>query len=373
MKGKVFFLYFFIFIFVIENAYLFALGGEEKYTTDINIDYVKDYLNSGDIDDEREGIYIQSNGDDNPYLLAIVKNMESNEFWAIYLSGPGGSDWQEGNIKAIFKQARNEFNGKWYSRAGINYDNARFGFDDDSTLWVRYGTFLITEYSFAKIYPYARGFARERGATGTGFLLNREGYVVTNYHVIDDAQYILVRGIGGYFSQAYPYIAVLTDEENDIAILEPEVSFLEFDDPPYDFITSEIPVGSSVFALGYPMRSAMGDEIKLTSGIISSQSGFRGSPNLYQTTASVSPGNSGGPLFGEKDGNLIGINSAYFPAANNVYYVVKIKYVLELIKNSPIQVKIPNNDPSRGIFHRSSNLAELTAEIKNFVYMIEAF
>jgi len=374
MKNKNYLLFAFILQFIVGSMFLFASGDGERYTTDVNTKYVKDYLNSGNIDDEREGIYIQSNGGNNPYLLAIAKNTENDMFYGIYLSGPGGSDWQEGNIKAIFSQAGSEFRGTWYSRSGIYGDNARFVFGD-STLWIKCGTYLITDYYFAKIYPYARGFARERGVTGTGFLINREGYVVTNFHVIKDTNYILIRGINGDFSKAYPYIALLIDQENDIAILKPEVNFIKFSDPPYRFRTAERQQGSKVFALGYPMRAIMGDEIKLTDGIIAALTGFQGNPNAYQTTATISPGNSGGPLFDE-EGNVIGINSSILTdnLTRNVNYSIKIKYMVDLINKSSLQIYIPlvSNHISNSL-GTTSNLVERTSQEKNFVFMIEAF
>ena len=65
--------------------------------------------------------------------------------------------------------------------------------------------------------------------------------------------------------------------------------------------TSE--VGEEVFVLGYPLTATMGDEIKLTTGVISSKSGFQGDISQYQISAPVQPGNSGGPLFDSK-GNI---------------------------------------------------------------------
>jgi len=358
-------------LFILGNVILFAAGGGERYTTNVNSKYVKNYLNSGNLKDEREGIYIQSNGGNNPYLLAIGKNTENDEFYAIYLSGPGGSDWQEGNIKAIFKYSERGFRGTWYSRSGIYGDNAEFIFYDSAFI-VKAGTFIISTYYFSRIMPYASGFARERGSTGTGFLLNNDGYVVTNYHVIDDSMYILVRGINGDFSRAYLYTPVLIDEYNDIAILKPEVTFLRFNNPPYGFRVNETPQGSSVFALGYPMRGTMGNEIKLTDGIISALSGFRGNQNEYQTTTSISPGNSGGPLFDEQ-GNVIGITSAGHTAANNAYYAKKIRCVIELIESAGLRINTPVSNRSFDFWRSNSTLAEKTARVKDFVYMIEAF
>jgi S1-C subfamily serine protease len=208
---------------------------------------------------------------------------------------------------------------------------------------------------------------QEVSVIGTGFLLNRDGYVITNYHVIEGMTNIFVRGINGDFTDAHQYTVLLTDKQNDIAILKPEVS-LRFKAPPYGF-SFEANTGSIVFALGYPMRASMGDEIKLTNGIISSQSGFYGASHLYQTTATINPGNSGGPLFNE-NGNVIGINTSYHTRANDAYYAVKIKHVRELIDKSDYRIRLPTRSISFNFSGR--NLADRTKAVKDFVYMIEA-
>jgi len=80
-----------------------------------------------------------------------------------------------------------------------------------------------------------------------------------------------------------------------------------------------------VFILGYPLRATMGDEIKVTNGIISSRSGFKGDITTYQISAAAQPGNSGGHLF-NKDGNLVEIVSAKPLEAENATYAVKSKH-----------------------------------------------
>ena len=76
----------------------------------------------------------------------------------------------------------------------------------------------------------------------------------------------------------------------------------------------------------------MGDEIKLTTGIISSKTGFQGDVALYQISAPIQPGNSGGPLF-DKKGNVIGIVSAKHAGAENVGYAIKTVYLRNLIES----------------------------------------
>ena len=84
----------------------------------------------------------------------------------------------------------------------------------------------------------------------------------------------------------------------------------------------------------------MGDEIKLTTGIISSKTGFQGDVSLYQISAPIQPGNSGGPLF-DKKGNIIGVVNAKHAGAENVGYAIKSSYLRNLIESCASSSVIP--------------------------------
>ena len=94
-------------------------------------------------------------------------------------------------------------------------------------------------------------------------------------------------------------------------------------------------VGEDVFVLGYPMTQALGNEIKLTNGIISARTGYQGDISTYQISAPVQPGNSGAPMF-DSNGNIIGIVVAGVPGADNVGYAIKTLYLKVLIENTEI-------------------------------------
>lgn len=109
----------------------------------------------------------------------------------------------------------------------------------------------------------------------------------------------------------------------------------------------------------------MGDEIKLTTGIISSKTGFQGDVSLYQISAPIQPGNSGGPLF-DKNGNLIGIVNAKHEGAENVGYAIKTSYLKNLIESSISTSILPNNNRISRL-----PLTEKVKSLKNFVYFIK--
>lgn len=151
------------------------------------------------------------------------------------------------------------------------------------------------------------------------------------------------------------------------------MALLKIDDPafcgfgsiPYSILSTTSEVGENIFVLGYPLTSTMGDEIKLTTGIISSKTGFQGDVALYQISAPIQPGNSGGPLF-DNDGNVIGIVSAKHKEAENVGYAIKASYLKNLIESSVNTSIIPTNN--------TVSKLPLTGKIKsekNFVFFIE--
>ena len=97
--------------------------------------------------------------------------------------------------------------------------------------------------------------------------------------------------------------------------------------------------------MGFPLTTFLGDEVKITDGIISSKSGYNGDIVTYQISAPIQPGNSGGPLF-DKNGNLVGITNAGIDksVADNIGYAIKSTYVLNIIDSAPINIPIPKGE-----------------------------
>jgi S1-C subfamily serine protease len=133
---------------------------------------------------------------------------------------------------------------------------------------------------------------------------------------------------------------------------------------PYAVKSTILDVGTSVFALGYPMSNTLGEELKVTDGIISSKTGYQGDIVTYQISAPIQPGNSGGPMF-DKEGNLVGITSAGIPGAENVGYSIKSSYLYQLMDAAPITIEdIADKSPKQNTF------TELIKEFAPYVVMI---
>lgn len=231
------------------------------------------------------------------------------------------------------------------------------------------------KYSFIKTYPtpemYANSQKQDKSQesfnqwSGTGFAL-KDGYIVTNYHVIEGANSITIQGVNGNFNIQYNTSIVDTDKINDLALLKvTDPTFKGFGIIPYSISSAISEVGEEIFVLGYPLTSTMGDEIKLTTGVISSKTGFQGDIALYQISAPIQPGNSGGPLF-DKNGNVIGIVSAKHKDAENVGYAVKTLYLQNLIESSLSSAIIPMTNSIS-----EKTLPDKVKKLKTFVYMIK--
>ena len=201
--------------------------------------------------------------------------------------------------------------------------------------------------------------------SGTGWALNK-GYVVTNHHVANNARTIVLKFMQGENLVEYSGETVLMDEEHDLAIIKINDSkFKGFGTLPYAVKTSLADVGESIFVLGYPLITTMGDEIKLTTGIVSSHSGFEGNKSQYQISAPVQPGNSGGPLF-DDNGNVVGIVNAKHTGAENVSYAVKATHLQALVNKLTDKAGvIPTQNALSGL-----NLPQKVKKVKGLVCFI---
>ncbi|WP_300452228.1 trypsin-like peptidase domain-containing protein [Accumulibacter sp.] len=151
-------------------------------------------------------------------------------------------------------------------------------------------------------------FTVPRG-TGSGFIWDDAGHVVTNFHVIENASEASVKLADG---RSYRAFLIGVSPAHDIAVLRIGVGFKR--PPPVHLGTStDLKVGQKVFAIGNPF----GLDWTLTSGIVSALDRSLGGDNgntiehLIQTDAAINPGNSGGPLL-DSAGRLIGINTAIY-------------------------------------------------------------
>lgn len=202
--------------------------------------------------------------------------------------------------------------------------------------------------------PFFRDFFGDRitprqsvqTAIGTGVIINEDGYVITNQHVIDQADTITVNVSSG---QKFPATVVGQDYELDLAVLKisgnQKYSWLELGD------SDNLRVGDWVVAIGNPY----GLDHTVTAGVVSAkgrpmQIENRVYKNLIQTDAAINPGNSGGPLL-NLNGQVIGINTAVNAQAQGIGFAISINTVREVLDDLIQQGKVIR--PYIGIYMQS--------------------
>ena len=202
------------------------------------------------------------------------------------------------------------------------------------------------------------------GATGTGFYITEDGFLVTNEHVVRNAAQIRLVTRAGMISAK----VVKVDAANDLALLKAEpIHTGLFDDivGPTNRVAMKfaalpvaasrgVKLGGTVATVGFPNIGLQGFAPKLAKGEIASLSGAQDDARYFQISVPVQPGNSGGALVDER-GNVVGVVSAKLSARaalsatgtlpENVNYAVKSSYLLSFLESVPevsAKLKEPN-------------------------------
>jgi len=183
-----------------------------------------------------------------------------------------------------------------------------------------------------------------RIATGTGFFITDDGYLISNYHVVKDAAKVHLVTDAGTISAK----VVQVDTANDFALLKAEGRFA-----PLPITSSRsVKLGGTVATVGFPNIGMQGFAPKFARGEIAALSGAGDDARYFQISVPVQPGNSGGALVDEH-GNVVGVVSAKLDAAaalaasgqlpENVNYAVKSSFLLSFLESVPeVSAKLKN-------------------------------
>lgn len=335
------------------------------------------YLDSAKTDDI-EGIY---KGVSSKYKFYIVKNEDFG--YDVYYIGEKYLLWHEGDMKGRLEPTAvvDVYSGSWLPRM-------------KSTPWdvfVTYSEGFLTfsfgenyEEKYVKLYPNLHLTRKPNdkstpkdpdnlklAGTGSGFLMDNQGTIGTNNHVIADASAIKVIFTDGVEQIEYSAKVLLTDKDNDVALLQITDSSYTGGSTPYAFKT-HADVGEDVFTIGFPLTKSMGENYKVTNGIISATTGVEDDVREYQITVPIQPGNSGGALFNSK-GYVVGLTTATLNEeyvkrkVENVNYAVKISYLLSLYQMLPkkgVLTTTPKEIP---------DLSSKVKSYKDFVCLIKVY
>ena len=183
-------------------------------------------------------------------------------------------------------------------------------------------------------------------SSGTGFFVSRDGYILTNQHVIDGCQEVQVN-----INDARHGVSVIAaDRVNDLALLKSELI------PSAIFpISREIPsLLQDIYVAGYPFGDEISTSVKVTAGIVSSLSGIGDNESNIQIDAALQPGNSGGPII-DQFGNAIGvaveklsyeyIMELYDAIPENTNFGIKASVAANLLDANNVSAIQPNYSP----------------------------
>ena len=218
------------------------------------------------------------------------------------------------------------------------------------------------------------GQAVQTASAGSGFVLTKDGFIVTNYHVVKDADTVKVTMYNG---DEYDARYVGGDEDYDIAVIKVDAADLQ---PVTLGDSDDLNVGDHVLAVGNPLGELT---FSMSGGMVSCVNraiNVDGTPfNMIQTDASINPGNSGGPMFNQY-GEVVGIVSAKYSSTGNesvegLGFAIPIKDVFAMIQDIMTNGYVTNK-PYLGITGGTMTeqmAAQYRYDVKSgvFVYSVE--
>jgi S1-C subfamily serine protease len=216
------------------------------------------------------------------------------------------------------------------------------------------------------IQPSIAEIEKKVAGSGTGFIISRNGYVLTCHHVIKDAK--LIKIVVGETQHTAKLIR--DDPHNDLALLKIDGMFtaLAFSSQ------RSAKMGQEVFTIGFPNPALQGVSAKFSKGTINSLSGFQDDLRLYQISIPVQPGNSGGALL-DNDGNILGVIVAMLDAKTtfkitgslpqSVNYAIKGIYAQAMLDTVP-EVADKLIPPSKSKINAVDRVKESTVMVLSY-------
>lgn len=186
-------------------------------------------------------------------------------------------------------------------------------------------------------------------SSGSGFFVNKNGYLVSNYHVVEMCQYILAVMDGDLLNVK----VVASDITNDLIVGKVE----ELSNNNFLALSSDGAfLGDNVIVAGFPLAGTLSDNLKVTRGIVSSMSGLNNNYSEYQIDAAVQSGNSGGPLI-DASGNVVGVVVAQL----NKYKLLQEREII------PENVNFAVKSQNVGVFLSANNIDFISKDSKKVI------
>lgn len=283
-----------------------------------------------------EGIWTDPDG---KYTLGLLKDTRDPRYqYKAFVIESRARNWEPGQVKFKVNQL---------SVGGIAIGPYHYANKADSGVTWKVDKGLLlgvndTKLAFFMIYPdnFGGGSTEvEITGAGTGWAVTADGYFVTNAHVVEGAKKIYIG-----FREGSPKRArvVAIDARTDLAVLKigkPDRRYT----PLSVSIARAVPNGTAITVIGYPLAFTLGDDPRVTDGIISAQSGYEKDVTRYQISAPVQPGNSGGPVIGP-DGRVAAVVvSGLRGDTQNVNFAIKMAYLRTLLDGAGVRYNTAAN------------------------------
>ena len=278
-------------------------------------------------------------------LISLVYAIDSKEEPTSYASkGPINTDWVPVYVD---------------HEVGDPIDTLTFSYAD---LVDKVSPAVVSVWTEKIEYDFLRQPYPTQGA-GTGIIIDPQGYIVTNNHVVEDAEKVTVILSDGESAEAVAWVG---DSETDLAVIVIDMDDIEVDELPYAHFLEDslgnLKIGDKVMAMG----NAGGMGIASTDGIVSflgdtiSEEGGAVLYDLVRTSAAINPGNSGGPLV-NMAGQVVGINVAINPEYENFGFAISTNTAIQVIE----RLVKSGNIPPTWLGVSIANIDDLTPQLKS--------
>ena len=324
--------------------------------------FIEKYFDKKELS-EIEGVYMESG---NKYEIAVIENtfgvFEGYDYLGI-LTDENATFWQVGDVKIALKKSATPtvLTGNYYMG-----DKRRIG----RTFFFKKGYFEVNlptgyygagvNHLFVKSYPeHSQKTSKKKStkkknkpSSGSAFFVDNRGHIITNHHVVkgcNNKSKIM------YKNKEVEAKLIAKDNYLDLALLKADVN-----NDDYILLSNKSPKKlERVIAAGYQFGKFLSDDIKFTSGIISSLKGVKDDSTRIQIDAALNPGSSGGPIVYEDTGKLAGVSVSGLrkDLSEGINFGIKASSVKGFLESNQIDI---STLPERYSKKDLSNLLEKT-------------
>jgi len=309
-------------------------GVTEYVPASIPVTYAgfKNYLDSNNSLNNFEGIWTDPDGF---YTLGVVKTHDDQRYkYYGFVIESRKRNWKAGEIKMKLTDLISDETafGKYKMGSKVSV----------GVTWkVERGVIsslnspMNLQLVFIKTYPKRIDDQESYSGAGSGWAITENGIFVTNAHVVKNARKIYV----GFKDSAVEARVLIVDKRTDLALIKMKPQEKKYSPIPVDF-RSNVANGTRVTVIGYPLVFTLGDNPRVTEGMINAQSGIKKDVTRYQISAPIQSGSSGGPVISQK-GNVIGIAVSKLadPKTQVVNFAIKSSYLGSLLEQVGVKTK----------------------------------